>query len=174
MADEEREEEDDRPPHDQVDRKADGRDRTPRERLVEDAEKHHRPLHDGNHDALPAPDDREGDGGVAAGNGHVDEDVVEDVEHLLVARLRIHRMVERRGEKHQEDRDDEHRDRNGRQHGLGIVCIDPHGGKRQGCERRTGHHAVRKGVGDLLAQRGDVREFFPAHGQSYGFDVPNL
>ena len=50
--------------------------------------------------------------------------------------------------------------RNGRQHGLGIVCIGPHGGKRQGCERRTGHHAVRKGVGDLLAQRGDVREFF--------------
>ena len=85
MTHEKRHEEDDRPPHHQVDRQADRRNRTAGERLVDDAEEHHRPLQHRNEGTLPAPDDRQCDRGVGSGDGDVDEDVVEDVEHLLVA-----------------------------------------------------------------------------------------
>ena len=55
---EKRHEKYDRPPHDQIDRQAEGGNRLARKRLVEDAEQHHRPLQDGDEYPLPAADDR--------------------------------------------------------------------------------------------------------------------
>ena len=80
-------------------------------------------------------DDHQRDGRVAARDGDVDEDMVEDVENVLVLRLRIHRVVERRGEEHQEDRNDENRDRDRGQNPAGVMRIGPHGGERKGQQR---------------------------------------
>ena len=135
VADEQRQEEDDRPAHDQVDGQTDGRYRLSGERLVEHPENHHRPLQDGDEHPLPAADDRQRDGRIAARDGDVDENMVEDVENLLVLRLRVHRVIERRGEEHQEDRNDENRHRDRGQNPAGVMRIGPHGGERKGQQR---------------------------------------
>ena len=165
VAQEERQEEENRPPHDQIDGQAHGRERTPRERLVEYPEEHHRPLQHGDEHALPPADDREGNRGVAAGDGHVDEDVVQDVEDRLVLRGGIHRVVERRGEEHEEERDDEDAHRNAGQHRLRVVQIGPHRREGEGAERQKRHHAVGDGIGNLLTQRGKINSIVDAqHG----------
>ena len=174
VADEQREEEDDRPAHDQVDSQTDGGYRFAGQGFVENPENHHRPLQDGDEHPLPAADDRQRDGCVAARDGDVDENVVEDVENLLVLRLRVHRMVERRGEEHQEDRNDENRDRDRGQNPSGIMHIGPHGGERKGQQRQKRHHAVRHGIADFLADRRHVNCLFLVHSTTVQFYMPNL
>ena len=100
--------------------------------------------------------------------------MVEHVEHLLVTRGGTHRVVKRRDEKHQENRDHEDRNREGRPHPLRIVRVGPYGGERKGREHRERHDAVRQYVGDLLACGGDVNRFFLLHGTTDWFCVPNL
>ena len=118
--------------------------------------------------------DHQRDGRVAARDGDVDEDMVEDVENVLVLRLRIHRVVERRGEEHQKNRDHENRHRGRRQNPVGIMHIGPHGGKRKRRERQKRHHAVGYGIGDLLADGRHVNLLFLCHSRTYRFNVTNL
>ena len=171
---EKRHEKYDRPPHDQIDRQAEGGNRLARKRLVEDAEQHPRPLQDRDEDALPPSDHRQRDRRIASGDGDVDENMVEDMEHGLVFRGRIHRMVERRSEKHQEDRDHENAHRHRRQNAVGVVRVGPHGRKGKRHERQQRHHAVRDRIGDLLPHGRDISILFLRHNRVYWSDVPNL
>lgn len=174
LPDEKRHEENDRPPHDQIDRQAEGGNRLARKRFVEDAEQHHRPLQDCDEDALPASDHRQRDRRVAPCDGDVDEDMVENMEHGLVFRGRIHRMVERRSEKHQEDRNHENTHRHRRQNAVGVMRVSPYGRKRKRHEGQQRHHAVRDGIGDLLPYGRDINILFLRHNRVYWSDVPNL
>ena len=165
MTHEGREEKDDRPSHHEVDRKAQGRNRAFRQRFVEDAEEHHRPLQRGDEDALPAADHHESDRRIGAGDGDEYANVVEDMEHGLVLRRRRHRMVERRCEQHQKNRDHEDAHRDGRHDRLGIADVGPNRRERQRRQRDERHDAVRQRIGDLLAPRRyvDPFRFFPFH-----------
>ena len=155
VAHEEREEEDHGPPHHQIYRQADGGNRAAAERLVEDAEDDHRPLQDEYQPPLPTAYHRERYGGVAARDGDVDEDVVEDVEYLLVARVVQHRVVQSRDEEHQEQTHAKHTHAKAHQRRAALHEAI-YGCKGNGQQHQDAHHAVRDGVADLLAECGDI------------------
>ena len=155
VAHEEREEEDHGPSHHQIYGQADGGNRATAERLVEDAEDHHHPLQDEYQPPLPTAYHRERYGGVAARDGDVDEDVVEDVEYLLVARVVQHRVVKRRDEEHQEQTNA--KDAHAKTHQCRAALHEAiHSRKGNGQQHQDAHHAVRDGVADLLAECRDI------------------
>ena len=123
----ERDEDYNHPTHNQIDGEANRRNRTLRQRLVEDAEQHHNPLNHNNQHTLPTANHAERDRGVGASNGEVDHYVVEYVEYRLVLRLGLHRVVERRAEEHQKDADDKDRDTHRGEHWVcGVMGVGPH------------------------------------------------
>ena len=81
--------------------------------------------------------------------------MVEDVEYLLVARVVHHRVVERRDQKHQEDRDAEDAYTKAGQH-ITTELVTPHRRKGQSKEHQYAHHAVRYGVAHLLTKCRDI------------------
>lgn len=81
--------------------------------------------------------------------------MVEDVEYLLVARVVHHRMIERRYEEHQEDRDTEDAYAKACQH-IATMLKAPHRRKGQSKEHQYAHHAVRYGVAHLLTKCRDI------------------
>lgn len=152
---EEREEEDDGPPHHQIDRQADGGYRASAERLVEYAEDHHHPLQDEDQPPLPATYHRQCHGGVAARDGDVDEDMVEDVEYLLVARVVQHRVVERRDEKHHKQTNA--KEAHAKAHQCRAALHEAIYGRKGCCEQhQDAHHTVGDGVAHLFAKCRDV------------------
>ena len=93
VAQKEREEEYHCPAHHQIYRQAHGGYRAAAQRLIEDSENHHHPLQDKYQPSLPATNHRQRNRRIATRNGEVDEDMVEDMEDIFVARVVQHRVV---------------------------------------------------------------------------------
>ena len=152
MAQKERKEEQDRPPHDQINRQAQRGPFAARQRLAEYAQEHRHPLQRRHQHPLPPSEHHERHGGIASGDGHVDADVVQHAEYAFVPRLRLHRMVERGGEEHQEHGN--HEEAHGRRRGHAVrrrMPVGPHRGEGQRRQCGEGHDTVCHGIGALLA-----------------------
>ena len=151
----EREEKYHGPAHNKIYGKAHSRYGATAERLVKHTEDNHRPLQDEDQPPLPAADDRQCHGGVAARNGYIYKYMVQNVEYLLVARVVQHRVIERRDEEHHKDRDTEDADAKAGQH-ITTVLKTPHRRKRQSKKHNDAHHTVRDGIAHLLTKCRDI------------------
>ena len=140
------------PTHNKIYSEAYGRYRATTERLIEDAEDDHRPLQYEDEPALPATNDGERYGCVAARYGYIYKYMVENMEYLLVARVVQHRVVECRDEEHQKDRDAEDADTYAGQHITTTLQKTPHRSKGQCKEHQDTHHTMRDGVAHLFAK----------------------
>ena len=88
-----REEEYDRPAHNQINRKTHGGYRATAERFIKYSKNHHHPLQNEYQPTLPAPDYRERNRGIAARYGNIEKYVVKDVKNLFVTRVVQHRVI---------------------------------------------------------------------------------
>ena len=131
VAQKEWEEEYNGPAHHQIYRQANSWYRAAAQRLIEDSKNHHHPLQDKYQPPLPATDYRQRYGRIATRNGEVDEDMVEDMEDIFVARVVQHRMVERRDKEHHKNAHAEDTNAKGHQQIAVAMRVAPH--------RRKGH-----------------------------------
>ena len=155
VTNEERKEKYDGPAHNKVYSQAHSGYRSAAQGFIKYSEDHHHPLQDKYQPPLPATDDRQSHGGVAARNGYIYKYMVEDMEYLLMARVVQHRVVERRDQEHHKEAHAKETNTE-REQRIATRRVTVRRSKGQSQEHQDAHHAVGDGVAHLLAKCRDI------------------
>lgn len=111
---------------------------------------HHDPFHSQDKPAGPVVDQGQTDGGIGAGNGQQNGDVVQLAEHVFPGRVIGHDVIETAAAKHDNHADQINADAGGLQPAALQIGVDSQ--KRHGKQQQKHHDAVADGIADFFTK----------------------